>query len=136
MTLSTGTMAIRAAVGGCVRWTKRHGYGVCVVCGHTEGGGRLDVRSWAVNPRAELGPLASGLCDVCLDRVLVLLETPMRDWAATLASEIGRHAPINTLDLALHLARGAARKTAISEAISSRLTASIVKAVRRRRPQP
>ena len=123
MTASTGEMVIRAAMGARVNWREAFDPGACVICGCTQDRGCPEGCSWIINPREELFELRHGLCDLCLDRVLILLETPPDEWAGTVADSICRHAPINTLVLAAHLARGRCRREIIRKSLDERMRA-------------
>lgn len=120
MTLSTGKMAIKAAVSGRVRWHEKHPFGACVVCGCTQEFGCPEGCSWIVDPHEVFGKAGRGLCDVCLDRVLILLETPQKAWNTTFAADICRLAPINAMVLARYVTRQAWRRLRLSAAMKSR----------------
>jgi hypothetical protein len=120
MTVSMGRRAIKVAMAKGFKWPEPKGKEECVICGCTQAWGCPEGCSWIVDPHEEIGKLGRGLCDVCLDRILVLLETPAADYELQLPSSILHHAPINTLALALSLARGLQRQSIILAAMKSR----------------
>lgn len=115
MTVSTGANVIRSVLSDhLLSWPVDHGKGCCRVCGCTDDHACHGGCAWAIDPHEELGEVGYGLCDLCLDRILVVLETPRQAFASTLAGEIVNNTDnLNLLTLALHCARGDWRRAAI-----------------------
>jgi len=117
MTISRGRNVARAVLGGRTKWYDVYPAGACVICGCTQDRACPEGCSWVIDPHKGPGRPGPGLCDVCLERVQILLETPPLSWHSTLSAEICRWGPLNTLALARRLARGAARRKLLIAAI-------------------
>lgn len=120
MTTSTGAMATRKVMRCGILWPELFGAGACVICGCTQEHACADGCSWIVDPREENGQVVQGLCDLCLDRLQTLLETPKADWCGTRAGRLCLYGEANLLYAASLLARGAWRKKVIRAAMKAR----------------
>lgn len=124
MTISTGQRVIGSATRyGRINWPEPMPKGSCRVCGCTERHGCPEGCSWIVAPRDGQG---YGICDLCLDRCLVLLETPRADFATTLAGEILRNAVHpNLLALALYNVRGEWRRRLLRKRLNEMMRSRV-----------
>jgi len=123
MTISTGNRVIKIAMAKAMEWPEKNHAGSCVGCGCTQKFGGAEGFTWAVDPNADraiTGRPGPGLCDPCLDEVLILCETPADAFGLPVPAEILKAAPINTLHLALYAVRGDHRRAAIRKAMKER----------------
>ena len=118
MTISTGKQVCDSAIRyGGIAWPVQQPKGSCKVCGCTEDRACPEGCSWVISPAEGQG---YGLCDICLERVQILLETPRKDFKKTLSATILRNGHTNVLALALHNARGDWRRAAIAKELERR----------------
>jgi hypothetical protein len=97
---------------GSVRWPIKHPSNACRVCGCTEDNACEGGCAWVIAP--ELGGGPGGICDACLERVEVLLDTPkarQSEFVLALSHEPNS----NIVAWALHNATGDWRRSALKD---------------------